>query len=156
MEHHAAVTGFELVVTSPIGFLTIESDGLNVTALRFGDLGQGLPTCPVLDQAAQELSEYFSRMRKTFTLPLAPCGTEFQRAVWNALQTIPYGETAAYADIAREIGKPKACRAVGNANHRNPLPIFIPCHRVIGTNGTLTGYAGGLAVKDFLLRLERV
>lgn len=146
--------GFEKTVPSPIGMLTIESDGTNVTALRFGDHRRGVPSCPVLEQAAEELREYFSGKRREFSVPLDARGTDFQRTVWAALPTVPYGKTATYAEIAVRIGNPNACRAVGSANHRNPLPIFIPCHRIIGKNGSLTGYAGGLAVKEFLLRLE--
>lgn len=145
---------FEKVVASPVGVLTILSDGQSITALRFGDHRSCLPSCAVLEQAAEELAEYFSGTRREFSVPLAPHGTAFQRSVWAELCAIPYGETAAYADIAAKIGKPSACRAVGSANNRNPLPIFIPCHRVIGKNGSLTGYAGGLTVKDTLLRLE--
>lgn len=144
----------KLAVESPVGILTLESNGISITALRFGDHRRGLPSCPVLEQAAGELAEYFSGTRREFTVPLTPHGTEFQRFVWGELCKIPYGETTAYADIAARLGKPNACRAVGNANNRNPLPIFIPCHRVIGKNGSLTGYAGGLAVKEALLRLE--
>ena len=144
----------EKTIASPVGILTLESDGVSVTALRFGDHRKGIPSCPVLEQAAGELAEYFSGTRREFTVPLSPRGTEFQRLVWGQLCRIPYGATAAYADIAAKLGNPGACRAVGSANNRNPLPIFIPCHRVIGKNGSLTGYAGGLAVKKALLRLE--
>ena len=100
------------------------------------------------------MSEYFAGERKRFDLPLKPSGTEFQLRVLEELQRIPYGETASYADVARRIGKPKALRAVGAANGRNPLPIVIPCHRVIGSSGDLTGFGGGLATKQALLRLE--
>ena len=94
-------------------------------------------------------------MRKIFTLPLAPVGTEFQQHVWKILQTIPYGETWSYKQVAVAIGNPKASRAVGMANNKNPLAIFIPCHRVIGSNGKLVGYAGGLNIKEHLLALEQ-
>lgn len=104
----------------------------------------------------RQLEEYFAGRRKTFDLPLAPRGTEFQRRVWSALQKIPYGKTVAYADIAQRIGNPKGVRAVGLANGRNPIPIVIPCHRVIGKNGTLTGYGGGLPIKQKLLEIEGV
>lgn len=144
----------ERAVDSPIGILTLESDGSCVISLRFGDQRRGMPSCPVLEQAAQELAEYFSGARRVFTVPLSLRGTEFQRMVWGQLARIPYGETATYAKVAAEIGKPSACRAVGNANNRNPLPIFIPCHRVIGANGSLVGYAGGVAAKRTLLELE--
>ena len=149
------MTEFEKTLSSPIGILTLKSSGGAVNALLFGDHCQGLPSCPVLEQAATELEEYFSGTRRVFSIPLHANGTEFQRTVWTALLSIPHGETVSYADLAAKIGKPAACRAVGNANNRNPLPILIPCHRVIGKNGSLTGYAGGLAVKEFLLRLEQ-
>jgi methylated-DNA-[protein]-cysteine S-methyltransferase len=104
--------------------------------------------------ARGQLLEYFAGERKSFDLPLAPSGTEFQLAVLGALQSIPYGTTVSYADIARQLGRPKAVRAVGAANGRNPIPIIIPCHRVIGSGGQLTGFGGGLPVKEALLRLE--
>ena len=103
-----------------------------------------------------QLKEYFFGKRKTFTLPLCFGGSSFETCVWKALLDIPYGETRSYRDIAAVCGNPKAARAVGQAVHRNPIPIIIPCHRVIGTSGNLVGYAGGLAVKRFLLRLEGV
>ncbi len=102
----------------------------------------------------EQLHEYFSAKRKTFTFPLAPRGTEFQLAVWNALLEIPYGDTTTYAELARRIGRPSAVRAVGAANGANPIPVIIPCHRVIGSNGTLTGYGGGIERKQWLLALE--
>ena len=105
--------------------------------------------------AAEQLREYLRGERKMFDLPLAPEGTVFQKAVWSALQEIPYGQTRSYGEIAAQIGRPKACRAVGMANHCNPIPIFIPCHRVVGADGSLTGYAGGLECKRTLLDLER-
>lgn len=111
--------------------------------------------CRLLWQAAAELGEYFAGWRRNFTLPLAPHGTEFQLRVWNELRRIPCGETRTYGEIARAIGQPRACRAVGMANNRNPIAILIPCHRVIGSNGSLTGYAAGLAIKRQLLELER-
>lgn len=101
-----------------------------------------------------QLEEYFSGKRKTFDLPLNPQGTEFQKRVWQALTKIPYGETCCYKDIAIAIGNPKASRAIGMANNKNPIPIIIPCHRVIGKNGNLTGYAGGLDIKRKLLEFE--
>lgn len=109
----------------------------------------------LLRQAARELREYFAGARRTFDFPLALEGTSFQCAVWEALRGIPFGETRTYAEIARGIGRPKACRAVGMANHRNPAVIVVPCHRVIGSSGALTGFAGGLETKERLLRLER-
>ncbi|QOX64762.1 methylated-DNA--[protein]-cysteine S-methyltransferase [Anoxybacterium hadale] len=109
----------------------------------------------VLTEAAKQLKEYFDGQRKEFELPLAPAGTEFMQRVWNALLQIPYGETRSYKQIAKMAGNEKACRAVGMANNRNPISIFIPCHRVIGANGALVGYGGGLDKKIFLLELER-
>ena len=110
---------------------------------------------PVLRKAKEELREYFSGKRTSFTVPLAPKGTTFQQLVWNALLEINYGETRTYRKISEKTGNPKACRAVGAANSRNPIWIMIPCHRVIGKDGGLTGYAGGLDKKSFLLDLER-
>jgi methylated-DNA-[protein]-cysteine S-methyltransferase len=111
---------------------------------------------PLLKKAGEQLQDYLAGKRKFFELVFAPKGTEFQQNVWKALQEIPYGETRSYGDIAKNIGNPKACRAVGMSNNKNPLPIFIPCHRVIGTNGKLVGYAGGLDIKEYLLKLEKL
>lgn len=110
---------------------------------------------PLIKSAAAQLREYFSGRRRQFDLPLAPKGTPFQKKVWAALCEIPYGETRTYGQIAEKVGNPKASRAVGMANHNNPIMIVIPCHRVIGANGSLTGYAGGLSVKQQLLDLEQ-
>lgn len=148
---------YTFVTDTPIGPLTlVEEDGA-LCEVRFGDQSEGLSCCetPLLKQAMQELDEYFSGRRKQFTVPLAPKGTLFQQKCWQALLQIPYGETRTYGQQAALIGQPKACRAVGMGNHRNPLPVFIPCHRVIGKNGTLTGYAGGMAIKAKLLQIER-
>ena len=108
----------------------------------------------VLQATRVQLGEYFSGARKQFDLPLAPQGTPFQTEVWRTLATIPYGETISYAQLAQRVGKPTAMRAVGAANGRNPLPIVLPCHRVIGADGSLTGFGGGLPTKQFLLELE--
>lgn len=110
---------------------------------------------PVLKEAGEQLKSYFAGELKEFSLPLAPTGTDFMKKVWAALCEIPYGKTASYGDIAVKIGSPKAARAVGLANNRNPIPIFIPCHRVIGADGSLTGYRGGLEIKRRLLELEK-
>lgn len=106
-------------------------------------------------ETACQLEAYFAGRLKSFDLPLRPEGTEFQRSVWHALQGIPYGETWSYGQLARHIGKPRATRAVGAANGRNPIPVIIPCHRVIGADGSLTGFGGGLPIKKQLLELER-
>lgn len=105
-------------------------------------------------EVRRQLEEYFAGGRETFDLPLAPQGTAFEKSVWNELSRIPYGETRSYAEIARAIGRPGAARAVGRANGANPIPIVVPCHRVIGTNGSLTGFGGGLEVKSLLLEIE--
>lgn len=108
----------------------------------------------LLREAAQQLEAWLTGQSRSFDLPLSPEGTPFQREVWQALRSIPYGETRSYKDVAAAIGRPRAYRAVGNANNRNPLPIIIPCHRVIGADGSLVGYGGGLWLKSVLLRLE--
>lgn len=109
---------------------------------------------PLLCQATEALSLYFAGRLRQFSLPLRPLGTPFQQAVWRQLLQIPYGETRSYGELARSLGKPGGARAVGMANHHNPISILIPCHRVIGADGNLTGYGGGLEMKCFLLRLE--
>jgi len=113
------------------------------------------PGAPVLIEAADQLTAYFAGERRAFALPLDPRGTPFQLAVWAALGRIPYGGTRSYAQVARELGRPERVRAVGSANARNPLAIVVPCHRVVGSDGSLTGYAGGLEAKRALLDLER-
>ena len=133
---------------------TLFSDGTAVTALRHGTARQER-SCPVLEEAALQLCQYASGTRRQFTVPLAPSGTDFQQAVWAALQTIPYGETRSYGEIAAQIGKPTAARAVGMACNQNPILLLIPCHRVIGKSGSLTGYAAGLDLKEELLNLEK-
>ena len=142
-------------IETPIGLLTLQADEAAVTAIRFGADG-AQDASPLLDAAEAQLREYFAGARRTFDLPLAPHGTAFQQRVWAALRAIPYGETRTYGELAAAIDSPNASRAVGMANHRNPIPIIIPCHRVIGANGTLTGYAGGLEIKRRLLALEGI
>ena len=137
----------------------MEADGsiVTVTILRQPEAGISDAICrdtPLLLEARRQLEEYFAGLRAAFSLPLAPEGTDFQKAVWRELENIPYGETRTYGQIARALGNPKASRAVGMANHKNPVEIMIPCHRVIGADGSLTGYAGGLDIKETLLRLE--
>lgn len=146
-----------LTVSTPLGDMTLVQQGDELSELRlkaYAQNGERERETPLLKQAARELGEYFAGTRKAFTVPLRPEGTAFQTAVWNALLTIPYGETLSYGAVAARIGKPKAARAVGMANNKNPLPIFIPCHRVIGADGKMVGYGGGLNVKEALLKLE--
>jgi methylated-DNA-[protein]-cysteine S-methyltransferase len=148
---------------SPLGDLLLVSNGAALTDLHVMrgkyvptiEAGwQCVPDDPVLRLTASELDAYFSRRLTQFSVPLAPHGTPFQQAAWAALCAIPYGQTRSYGAQALAMGKPAAARAVGAANGRNPLGIIIPCHRVLGANGDLTGYAGGLDAKQFLLRLE--
>jgi methylated-DNA-[protein]-cysteine S-methyltransferase len=151
-------------VDSPLGPLTLVADGdalvgvyMAGQAHRPSDERFGAPAPdgdPTLAAAADELRQYFAGERTSFTVPLHPAGTEFQHAVWDAIAAIPYGETASYAELAQEIGRPTAVRAVGAAVGRNPLTVVVPCHRVIGSGGALTGYAGGLDRKRTLLSLE--
>lgn len=141
------------VMQSPVGAVTVFSDGEAITEIRFGDFGGDEPDA-VITQAIKQLGEYFEGKRKSFELPLKPCGTPFQKSVWSALRDIPYGETRNYGDIAKSVGNEKACRAVGMANNKNPIAIVIPCHRVIGADGSLTGYAAGLDIKKYLLDME--
>lgn len=140
-------------VPAPFGPLLVVTEGEAVVEIRFrADVKA--PAWPAHSTVAIQLDEYFRGQRRTFDLELAPRGTEFQQAVWRALQGIPYGETRSYCDIAREIGRPAAVRAVGAANGANPIPIIIPCHRVVGSNGSLTGFGGGIETKRWLLALE--
>lgn len=147
-----------LVVPSPIGPLTLTAEGGALTAIDFGapaSVADGAPPAdPVLPEAARQLEAYFAGELRDFDLPLRPSGTPFQLTVWEALRRIPYGATVSYGELAASIGRPGAARAVGSANHHNPLPIVLPCHRVIGADGTLTGYAGGLGIKTALLAVE--
>jgi methylated-DNA-[protein]-cysteine S-methyltransferase len=148
---------------SPVGELTLVGSDAGLAAVlwqdedpsrvRLGPVTEN-PSHPVLIQAQRQLEEYFAGKRRMFSVKLDPAGTEFQNKVWNALRTIPFGETRSYGQIAEQIGSRKAVRAVGAANGRNPLSIIVPCHRVIGADGTLTGFAGGLKIKEQLLALE--
>lgn len=145
-------------VDSPIGKLGIAEDGIGICNLTFDckELSElTIEQTPLLVQAEAELAEYFAGKRITFELPLSLAGTPFQQAVWKALQTIPYGTVCSYQDIAKQVGSPKGCRAVGMANNRNPVAIIVPCHRVIGKDGSLVGYGGGMGIKTFLLKLEQ-
>ncbi|HLQ56184.1 MAG TPA: methylated-DNA--[protein]-cysteine S-methyltransferase [Streptosporangiaceae bacterium] len=156
------------VVASPIGPLTLVAAGGTLTGVymdaqrhlpgtvaRARPAGRDGPDAAPLAAAARELAEYFAGERTEFDLPLAMAGTDFQRRVWAALREIPYGETVSYGELARGIGKESASRAVGLANGKNPVAIIVPCHRVVGSDGSLTGYGGGLDRKRFLLALEQ-
>lgn len=148
---------------SPVGMLRVSGTATAICRIEFPPLeGAGSSAAaslappargPVAD-ALRQLAEYFARRRRAFDLPLAPEGTPFQRRVWECLRAIPYGGTISYGELARRIGSPSSARAVGAANGANPIPIVIPCHRVIGATGALTGFGGGLAVKAALLALE--
>ncbi|HVB05178.1 MAG TPA: methylated-DNA--[protein]-cysteine S-methyltransferase [Acidimicrobiales bacterium] len=149
-------------VASPVGGLLLLSDGaaLNgcyLEGARYAEEAPdgALPDEGVLEEAASQLAEYFAGERRSFSLSVAPVGTDFQRTVWRALAAIPYGETRSYGEIAAAVGRPSASRAVGAANGHNPISVIVPCHRVIGANGSLTGYAGGIERKTTLLDLER-
>ncbi len=146
---------------TPIGPVLLAGDAAALVYISFPTGSRAMQPRPEwtqdagpLVEAKRQLAEYFQGRRRSFDLRLRPEGTEFQRSVWQALATIPYGETRSYADIARAIGRPSATRAVGAANGANPLPIVLPCHRVVGANGSLTGFGGGLETKKFLLNLE--
>ena len=153
---------YTLQLETPVGPVTITATGEAVTQIRFGtEIPEGsaavpeTSATPLLLKAATQLREYFAGTRRDFSLPLAPAGTPFQQSVWQALQTIPYGETRTYGHIAVQIGHNKSFRAVGMANNRNPIVIVVPCHRVLGYDGKLTGYVGGLDIKERLLDLEK-
>lgn len=146
---------FRRTLETPIGRLLLVATEQGLEKIGFHCLDVENDAHPLLLQAEKQLQEYFTGRRRRFSVPLSINGSDFQKKVWQALREIPYGETRSYLDIARRIGQSKACRAVGQANHANPLPIFLPCHRVIGRDGCLGGYAGGTAEKQFLLELER-
>lgn len=146
----------ERTIESPVGKLRIEADERSITGIWLNAKGAVTPgrATGMLGELERQLGEYFSGTRKKFDLPLAPKGTPFQIDVWTALQAIPYGATCSYSDIAKKIDRADAVRAVGAANGKNPIPIVIPCHRVIGANGSLTGFGGGLPMKKWLLAHE--
>jgi methylated-DNA-[protein]-cysteine S-methyltransferase len=150
-------------MTSPVGALTLVASPKGLTAILWENERAGRVPLgetwedrdhPVLIEAERQITAYFAGELTEFTVPLDFAGTDFQKSVWAALLTIPFGETRSYAEIAHQIGRPKAVRAVGAANGRNPISIIAPCHRVIGSNGSLTGFAGGLEAKQLLLTLE--
>jgi len=151
------------VMKSSVGEITLVADNVSLRAIywlkqkldrvKFPDL-ENNDSNHVLKSAVKQLKAYFSGTRREFDIPLRPVGTVFQEEVWLALRSISYGETVSYSDIAKQVGRPKAVRAVGAAIGKNPLSIMIPCHRVIGANGKLIGFGGGLSTKEFLLNLE--
>ena len=158
---HATETRYWHEIDTPIGVLLLAGDGERLTRVHFQSGPQPLQPPPAWAASAapfavaiEQLSAYFAGTRRCFDLPLAPEGTPFQQRVWQALRAIPYGATVSYGEVARRIGNPHASRAVGLANGQNPLPIIVPCHRVIGADGTLTGFGGGLPIKRALLALE--
>lgn len=151
------------IVDSPVGRLYLAATDAGLTHLLFVKEMDRKPepsegsgeAARIVRETARQLSEYFARERREFAIPLAPDGTEFQLATWRALRDIPFGETISYGELARRMNKPNAVRAVGAANGANPISIIVPCHRVIGADGTLTGYGGGLPIKRRLLELEQ-
>lgn len=146
---------YQAQLSSPLGLINVSSDGTHITAIEFSAKPQHETNhCEVLDQAIAQLKDYFAGTLQAFDLPLSPKGTVFQQRVWQALTGVPFGQTTSYAAIAQAIENPKGVRAVGMANSKNPIAIVIPCHRIIGANGTLTGYAGGLDKKAWLLQHE--
>lgn len=146
---------FQTSIQSPAGYLILKSDGQSIVEIKFSEVDVSeKDSCMVLFQCKDQLQEYFAGQRTTFELPLNPAGTEFQQKVWSELLKIPYGETITYHELAVMLGDPKAIRAAGTANGRNPIAILIPCHRVIGKGNKLTGYAGGIWRKKLLLEHE--
>ena len=141
-----------------IGIIGIRENNKSITDIFFSkvDTNDNIEETDLIKECFKQLKEYFEGNRMKFDLPLDARGTEFQMKVWNELLNIPYGETKSYKDIAVAIGNEKACRAIGMANNKNPIPIIIPCHRVIGSNGKLVGYAGGVNVKEKLLNIEKI
>lgn len=145
------------ILDSPLGSLTLASSARGLASVHFG---LNMPSDGIIDdtanhEAIEQLREYFDGKRTQFDLRLDVAGTPFQMAVWSELRKIPYGSTCSYIDIARSLGKPGAARAVGMANHENPIAVVIPCHRVVGSDGSLTGYAGGIHIKQQLLGIEK-
>ncbi len=147
-----------LLYKGSIGFLTVILDSGEIKEIRFGqpdDLDELNDDQLLGIEIITQLDAYFSGLQKEFSLDFSAKGTDFQNAVWERIEQIPYGETKTYSQIARELGKPNSARAVGNACNKNPIPILIPCHRVVGSDGKLTGYAGGVGLKKTLLEMER-
>lgn len=157
------MTGYESVYSSPLGKIRLIASDEGLRNVLLPDEKPGRVPLPekllrkknaILKLAERQLDEYFAGKRTKFTVPLEMVGTDFEKQVWRGLLTIPYGETRFYAALAKQVGRPLAARAVGRANSLNPLSIVVPCHRVIGKNGKLVGFAGGLGAKEFLLNLE--
>lgn len=163
---HRSVTDAHatIVMDSPVGDLYLAATDEGLTHILFvAQMDRKPHTVPgkgaaarIVRQTRSQLNDYFAGSRREFDVPLAPAGTEFQRAAWKALAEVPYGETLSYAELARRMKRPSAVRAVGAANGANPIPIILPCHRIIGADGTLTGYGGGLEIKRRLLSLEGI
>lgn len=152
---------YQTSLKTPVGTLQLFADDNALYRIFFPACDDNLPVADpapkghsLLDSASLQLSEYFTSHRQNFDLPLSPQGTPFQLAVWELMQQIPYGETSTYGELAARLGNPNKARAVGGAANKNPLPLVIPCHRVMGANSKLTGFAGGLKTKQFLLSLE--
>ena len=148
----------EQLLRTPIGTLRLIENGSAITDIKMSVECPDEPvrhSTPLLQEACSQLEAYFPGSLIRFDLPLAPQGTPYEQRVWEAIRQIPYGTTASYGQIASRIGNPQGARSIGRAAHRNPILIVIPCHRILGANGSLTGYAGGLAIKEALLHLER-
>ncbi len=147
---------FNKIISSKIGYLHLVANNNSLISIKFIDKYTDIDknSNHIIDKTVTQLNEFFEGTRKEFTIKLSPQGTNFQNQVWRELLNIPYGETKSYSEIAIAIGNSKAVRAIGNANNKNPIPIIIPCHRVIGKSGKLVGYAGGLGIKEALLKLE--
>ena len=161
MKTESAHAFFSQSIPTAQGMVTVSASDFGITRIAFSEREDNVKNSvkegvsnDITEEACSQLLAYFAKTRHEFDLPIDVKGTEFQTSVWKALQRIPYGDTASYLDVAKSIGNPKAVRAVGLANGKNPVAIVVPCHRVIGSNKTLTGYAGGLARKQFLLNLE--
>ncbi len=145
---------YQAYYKSELGWIEVKGDESGISSILFVEQNQEDVSHPIVEQCIVELDEYFHKKRTEFTVPLQANGTPFQKQVWNALCSVPYGKSASYLDIAEKIGNPKAVRAIGGANSRNPLSIIVPCHRIIGKSGKLVGYEGGLWRKEWLLKHE--
>ncbi|HDX9580379.1 TPA: methylated-DNA--[protein]-cysteine S-methyltransferase [Bacillus pseudomycoides] len=145
---------YQAYYNSELGWIEVKGDENGIASVLFVEQKQEDVPHPIVEQCVMELDEYFHKKRTEFTVPLQAKGTSFQKQVWNALCSVPYGKSASYLDIAEKIGNPKAVRAIGGANSRNPISIIVPCHRIIGKSGKLVGYEGGLWRKEWLLKHE--